>query len=394
MQNNKTAFFNKLCISFLLCSTIPIFGQTKEIPFKVDSLYNFKQPSTLGLNYPDKVETFTIFSPKETDNKYNHGVVLYPFKGMLYAQWQSSWQDEDGPDTQVFYSRSLDGKTWSKPKALTKKWKNGIKTSGGWWSNRDTLVAYICVWPKNKLVKQGHTTYKATTDGLNWTAEKPVKNSNSNPILGIIEQDVHATRNGRLITAFHMQPGLIATPFYTDDPSGIRGWNSGKMKNLPAKEKNMSREIEPSWFYRKDGALVMIFRDQNSTFKKLASISLDHGKTWSTPIIINTPDSRAKQSAGNLPNGVAYMINNPSGNKSRFPLVITLSKDGFNFNKAFLLRDGNNDLQTLKYPGKYKRKGYSYPKSVVWKEHLYVSYATNKEEVELTRIPISSLLLD
>jgi hypothetical protein len=189
-----------------------------------------------------------------------------------------------------------------------------------------------------------------------------------------------------------MQPGLVATPFYTDDPLGISGWKAGEIKNMPATNKYMSREIEPSWFYRKDSAIVMIFRDQNSTFKKLASISRDNGVSWTTPQIINSPDSRAKQSAGNLPDGTAFMVNNPSGNKDRFPLVITLSKDGFVFDKAYLLRSGGKNLQPMRFQGKYKRAGYSYPKSVIWGNHLYVSYATNKEDVELTRIPIDCLL--
>ena len=123
----------------------------------------------------------------------------------------------------------------------------------------------------------------------------------------------------------------------------------------------------------------MIFRDQASSFKKLASISYDGGETWTMPTLVNTPDSRAKQSAGNLPDGTAYMINNPSETKTRIPLAITLSKDGFCFDRAYLLRAGGKDLQVQRFEGKYKRKGYSYPKSVIWQNYLYVSYATNKQ---------------
>jgi hypothetical protein len=86
------------------------------------------------------------------------------------------------------------------------------------------------------------------------------------------------------------------------------------------------------------------------------------------------------------------MVNNPSGNKNRFPLAITLSNDGFIFERSYLLRSGEeNDLQPMQFKGKFKRVGFSYPKSVIWQNYLYVSYATNKEDVELTRIPISSL---
>ena len=369
------------------------FAQENEVPFKVNALFDFEQPKTLGLSWAKEIETIPIFSPQKNDNKYNHGAVLFPFKGMLYVQWQSSSMDEDSEDTQVFYSRSSDGTNWSKPIPLTEKWNNGITTSGGWWSDGITLVAYINVWPKQlDDSKQGYTEYITSTDGIHWEASKPLKNSNGDPVLGIIEQDVHALPNGRLITAFHMQPGLITTPYYTDDPLGITGWKGGLMKNMPSNNAFVSREIEPSWFYRKDGAIVMIFRDQKNTFKKLASISWDNGLNWTEPTLVDTPDSRAKQSAGNLPNGTAFMVNNPSGNKNRFPLVITLSKDGFLFDKAYLLRSSGIDLQPMKYNGKYKRIGFSYPKSVIWGDYLYVSYATNKEDIECTRIPIESLL--
>ncbi|GGK23111.1 hypothetical protein GCM10007962_16670 [Yeosuana aromativorans] len=378
--------------SLCLFSALILHGQEKDIPFRVNQLFDFNQPQTLGLDFVKGIETSTIFSPQENDNKYNHGVVLFPFKGMLYAQWQSSSVDEDGSDTQVFYSRSLNGTDWEQPVAMTQKWKQGIKTSGGWWSDGNTLVAYICVWPdKTKGFKEGYTEYITSIDGIHWEDSKQVMGSNGQPVLGIIEQDVHALPNGRLITAFHMQPGLMVTPYFTDNPLGISGWKAGKMDHLTSNNKSMSRELEPSWFYRKDGAVIMVFRDQNSTFKKLASISKDNGLTWTLPELVDTPDSRAKQSAGNLPDGTAFMVNNPSGNKSRFPLVITLSKDGFLFDKAYLLRSGGKDLQPLRFKGRYKRAGYSYPKSVIWGDYLYVSYATNKEDVQCTKIPIDSL---
>jgi hypothetical protein len=134
----------------------------------------------------------------------------------------------------------------------------------------------------------------------------------------------------------------------------------------------------------------MVFRDQASSFRQLAAASADRGATWTTPVPTDMPDSRAKQSAGNLPDGTAFLVNEPSGNASRIPLAISLSKGGRLFDKAFLLR-GGADLQPLRTPGKYKRPGYHYPKSVVWKGWLYVSYAANKEDVQITRVPLAGL---
>jgi hypothetical protein len=310
---------------------------------------------------------------------------------MLYAQWQSSARDEDAADTHVYYSRSADGVVWSDPVALSRISDSAITTSGGWMHHGDTLVAFICVWPSvSNAPKSGYTEFVLSADGMHWSDRSAVTNAGGDTVPGIIEQDIHAYPGGRLITAFHVQPGLHATPYYTDDPMGVRGWRAGQMENLPS-DAAMSRELEPAWFYRSDGAVVMSFRDQHSTFRKLASISYDTAKTWTTPVLVGTTDSRAKQCAGNLPDGIAYMVNNPSGNKNRFPLAITLSRDGFHFDSAHLLRAGGDDLQPMRYPGKYKRAGYSYPKSVIWDHYLYVSYATNKEDVELTRIPLAVL---
>jgi hypothetical protein len=135
----------------------------------------------------------------------------------------------------------------------------------------------------------------------------------------------------------------------------------------------------------------MVFRDQASSYKKLASVSYDNGQTWTTPVVTNMPDSRAKQSAGNLPDGTIFQVSNPTGKKARYPLVLTLSKGGFVFDRAYLIRSGGKDMQPQRFEGKYKRAGYSYPKSVVWDDYLYVGYGTNKEDVEISRIPLDAL---
>lgn len=135
----------------------------------------------------------------------------------------------------------------------------------------------------------------------------------------------------------------------------------------------------------------MVMRDQASSFFKLASVSHDNGANWSQPVLTNMPDSRSKQSAGNLPDGTAYLVGNPTTDKRRFPLVVALAADAFHFDQAFLLRAGGDDLPAKRFEGRFKRAGFSYPKSIVWDGYLYVSYATNKEDIEISRIPLTSL---
>jgi len=367
------------------------FAQENTIPFSVKpNLFDYSNPNTLGLEFAPQLKTYTVYSPTDSTNKYNNGAVFIIFKGEMYLQWQTSQVDEDAPDTYLVFSKSRDGISWTKPITLAPQSDTAITTSGGWWSDGETLVAYINVWPKGLEPKGGYVEYITSTNGLDWSERKPLLNNLGKPVKGIFEQDPHALPNGRIISAVHEQPGMIVSPYYTDDPLGIIGWTKGIMQNLPSK-KSISREIEPSWFYQSDGNIVMIFRDQNSSHKKLASVSNNNGISWSTPVLTNMPDSRSKQCAGNFPDGTAFMISNPANDKTRIPLVITLSKYGKTFDSAFLLRSGGDNLQPMRYEGKYKRAGYSYPKAFIYKGFLYTAYSTNKEDIEVTRIQISNL---
>lgn len=354
--------------------------------FSVDAdLFDLAKPSTLGLVRAPEAESFKVFTAKENESQYNHGAVLIAFKGKLYAQWQSSICDEDAPDTHIKFSESESGEHWSAAKILMPARANAVVTNGGWWSDGEQLVAFINVWPKALSPRGGFVEYILSKDGEHWSAPKRLKMADGSWVQGVIEQDLRSLPNGRILTALHAQPGLIAKPFYTDDASGLTGWRFGEMENLEHSE-GISRELEPSWFLRKDKSVVMIFRDQAGSFRTLASESRDMGSTWSKPQVTNLLDSRAKQSAGNLPSGGAFIVNNPSGSKLRIPLVISLSDDGYEFNRAYLVRDGS-ELPKMKYEGKYKRIGYSYPKSYVWGDNLFVAYAVNKEDIAVTKIP-------
>lgn len=356
-----------------------------------DDLFDKNELDTLGLEYPKNIQTAIAFEAKQNTNQYNHGAVLLPFKNKLYLQWQSSGRDEDSINTNVLFSTSENGDSWSDAEVLVKPREGATVSNGGWWTDGDTLVAYINVWPSGLIPKGGFVEYITSKDGINWSSPSRLQKQGGGFVNGIIEQDIKALPNGRLLTAVHLQPGLIATPFYTEDPLGLEGWQAGKLPNVIL-ENNKNRELEPSWFLKCKETVVMVFRDQASSFFVLASDSTDNGEVWSQPVLTNMPDSRAKQSAGNLLNGSAFLVNNPSGSKSRIPLVVSLSLNGALFKQAYLLRGGKS-LPPMKYQGRYKREGFSYPKSIVWDGFVWVSYAVNKEDIAVTRVPVESLVV-
>ena len=346
---------------------------------------------TLGLSCVKGAETVTVFSAADDTDHYANGVVMTAFKGKLYCMWQSSPKDEDSDDTWVAYSISEDeGKSWSSPRPLIKANRQEYYTSGGWLARGDTLTALIDCWSVGVEPRGGMTRYMTSTDGTSWSEAEPVTMADGMPMNGVLEQDPYQLPNGRLVGACHFQPGLHVCPVYTDDATGRSGWRHGSFEGVD--NGKQSRELEPSQYVRTDGSIVMLFRDQSSTFRKLASYSHDRGLTWSKPVVTNIPDARTKQCAGNLPDGSAYMVGCPVNGKQRYPLVLMLSKDGLCFNKAALLRSGGtSDLPPRRYEGRYKTLGYSYPKAIVHDNRLWVGYSVNKEDVVCTIIPIDKL---
>ena len=344
----------------------------------------------LGLRPAAGARTSTVFAATENTDRYCNGAALVAFRGRLYAQWQSSARDEDSPDTWVAYSSSADGESWSAPRVLAPAGAgDAMRSSGGWWTDGRVLVAFVNVWPTGFASGAGgYTEFCTSTDGERWSALQPVRGRDAQPVRGVIEQDIHAY-DARLHVAFHLQPGLIATPHFTDDSLGTGGWTAGAMPHHAFKSPT-SRELEPSLFARAGGELVMVFRDQASSYRQLASVSRDRGATWTLPVPTEMPDARAKQSAGNLPDGTAFLVHCPSGTKERAPLAVTLGRDGRRFDRSLLLR-GAAELPALRYEGKFKRRGYHYPKSLVADGFLHVIYATNKESIEVTRVPVAAL---
>lgn len=380
LSHLRPIFITALCLQILA-------GNTQERPHLSVHLIDTTQTATLGLEQDHRVETFTIFSPSDTTDHYANGVVMTAWHNSLYCMWQSSKTDEDSPDTWVAYSRSLDGGlTWTAPLAIMRADEHYSYTSGGWLINGDTLIALVNRWPHEMLPRGGEACYCASTDGQHWSTPHPLLMADGTTMKGVIEQDPLRLADGRLVGAAHFQPGLHVCPIYTDDPRALTGWHRAKFESEDRGKQ--SRELEPSQYLLPDGTIVMLFRDQQTTYRKRFSLSNDQGETWTAPADTDIPDARVKQSAGNLPDGSVFLVANPTGCKRRWPLVVLLSSDGLCFHQAILLRAGDADLQPQHYAGKAKTLGYNYPKSFLLGGHLYVAYATNKEDVQFSRLQI------
>ncbi|MCC6680996.1 MAG: exo-alpha-sialidase, partial [Phycisphaeraceae bacterium] len=328
------------------------------------------------------------------------------FKGYYYATWQATPKDEDSDDSVAVFSRSADGSNWSAPQVLAPALTGGIyHASGGWWTDGETLVCLMLRMDTAMPGRTKQTIMRTTHDGEQWT---PIEVLLPDSIASASPQTLS---DGRILFETHgavdfKGDGNMDTVgtriWYSDDKSILNGMNEAKVGLHPVRRewvspdgketRNLTYGTEPSIFERPDGKLTMVGRQSggrgNRTHRVWAFLSADRGETWSAPVITNMYDSDSMQCAGNLPDGTAFMINCPNIELRRVPLAISLSSDGIHFDRAYLVRGTPPERR---YEGKSKTLGYSYPGAFMHEGYLWVSYATNKEDIEVTRIPLDAL---
>lgn len=370
--------FKLPCAALLLVCLSACRGPELRVPRIPEGLLDPGDTVALGLPRLPGAETISVFRPE--GERYINNVVLSPFGGAYFCMWQESARDEDTPDSFVALSHSRDGKAWSVPEPLALPTDSTFASPGGWIQRGDSLCAVLNEICSPERTRGGTAWYIATKDGRGWSRPEPLRMADGAPMDGILEQDPMLLPDGRTVGAAHFRPGTQVGPVWTDDPSGLRGWQRG---GFPEGE---GKPLEPSQYRTRRGGLVMLFRDQGSSFRKLYSVSEDGGRSWSAPALTNIPDSRSKQCAGTLPDGRTFWVGNPTGSKSRRILVLAVSRDGYLFDKAWVLASAD-DLPPQRFAGRYKTLGYSYPKAVVADGMLWISFSVNKEEAALIRIP-------
>lgn len=365
--------------------------------FTVDTtMFDAKVADTVGLPAIES-ETITIFRPeKPEDMKFNNHPQLAIFKDIMYVCWVGHPVNETSDEAYLFISKSPDGVNWAPPLRIGRP----LRACGGLWATKDALYCYALVADEelkgNNVVEEPQTEIYKSIDGVNFDMIATIENA-------MPSESPRSTASGRLIMPCHgLGKGKFADVrvsrlLYTDDPNGVTGWKEGAINYIDdiqiTGNKKMGRPIEPSWFTRGDGKLTAIFRDlrfdaKMRTWRTWAAVSSDDGASWSDPVLTDMPDSDSMQCARNLPDGTVCMVNNPVQTRRRVPIAVTLSKDGVNFTHSFLVR---GKPQPKRFEGISKTDGYSYPGAIVWGEYLYVSYATNKEDIETTRIKLDTI---
>jgi hypothetical protein len=342
-------------------------------------LFDLTQPKTLGLKQIPGQHTI-LYRASQTGYKFCHHGQLIVFQDRCYAMWSNGVLAEDTPGQRILMCSSKDGRKWTKPKVLVEAGDGkGICVATGFRVHRNQLIAYYTITGGTNFHPDTALYASVSNDGSKWAPSKRItKGFFINPPLPL--------SNGHLVIGGEhvgdQRSVARMRMLVTDQADGLSGWQEAKINFTELK---VIGYAEPNMFQREDGTVVSLLRNSSSFL--YAATSRDQGRSWSTPMQTNFPDSTARFALGKLPDGTIYLINNP-GPKSfvRQLLAISTSRDGQEFDRSWIIR---NEPTTMRFPGKNKLDGWQYPHAIVWKSFLYVIYSINKEDVAVTRIPLN-----
>jgi predicted neuraminidase len=332
-----------------------------------------------------KGRTSTVFRGQQNSAGFNLHSYLAHHDGKFWAIWSSSGVGEEDPDQHVRYATSADGHNWSPAASLVAdpdgprgpaRWiARGVYRHGG---KLTALAAYIESADYGKRGQQavwkGLRLMRFEWDGKAWRDQGVMANDCMNNFpperLGDSEALVCRDQNMDVFMALRRGPR--------------EAWTRTPLAAAPPND----RMDEPTFYATQGGEVHMLIRDNNKSGYLLRALSRDAGKTWTAPVRTNYPDATSKNFPGRLSNGWFFLINNPNPRK-RDPLAISFSRDGWQFEKPLAIRKGAPERR---FAGRAKGSGsLQYPHAIEHGGSLWVIYSTNKEDIEVTEIPLAPL---
>ena len=393
----------------------------KYFPIQVEGTYVERSLSINNdLKGKEKVKiasdraTVSMHDCKEYTFNHHPGIALQ--NGRLFVSFSQAYKDEDSPGQRLSVAYSDDFFNWSDPvvaaPTLDNQFVKGTQTANipdSFFAVNGTLYyfyrsnsygpeyfdqygRFIADRGYSGMVGQGMMV-KSTDNGLTWSTPE-IYNSRAPgiPTKSLLGQWI----------AYHaygiswLDAGKEPNGLYW---SGHAGLSSAQKGDADARLAAQNGQLtEDAGYQSPDYVFHTIIRSE--TGYVWHTESYDNGKTWTDAAPTNFKSSLSMWEFGNLPDGRVFAIGstNPS---NRYPLELWISKDGYNFDTCYILRDEYDIAETgapfvakgqnQHCPGHAKGGQYAYPYVVMDDTYLYVSYSRHKEMIEITRVKLSDI---
>ncbi len=350
-------------------------------------------PDPAAAPFPRILTHVTVHRAKAGDYTFLHGPAIYPFHGQLFASWANSLVDENSESETCRSRRSHDGGlTWGPIEIIAPGFPGEERHSHGaffLWEGRlyapaarfgdgppiehgfSGLRSELFVWEESTQTWSCRGTWIPDF----WPMETPKQMPNGLWIQGGFDA--------------HSQPVVAVS--VTGNPAGA--WKTSRLMH-PAGLRLAYAETT-----------VLVYEDELAAVIRppapevaLVATSRDWGATWSPILPSNLPMATSKPLSGKLSTGQHFLVynsNQPAAHtedwsQDRDWLLIAVSRPGArHFAKLYRIRYGT--APTMRFPGRYKSGSWAYPNACEHDSKLYVVYSVNKEDCELSIIPVDCL---
>lgn len=334
--------------------------------------------------------------PTREDGAYNHYAALIHHEGRFFAMWGNHPLGEDGPGQRILFAYSDEWGVWSDarelfpaPGPVLARTEKGIHLKADRWFQVDgKLYAVVYVHGAGRYPIAREVAYDGTLGapfllrGLPRRARLPEE-----------MQDHHQTPAQDAIAVRLLQR-------FTDQHAV--SWWAWSGEGVPLRGVDEARLIESFTYRARDGGYVLLMRYWGHTGNPVHNNRMyvsfsDTLDRWSAPYPTDIPDSPSRAQALTLDDGTVLLIGNQIAHTfdtalylDRDPMTIALSDDGLTFDRVYALRSGAP--RRYRFPGVGGRnRGFAYASSLIHEGWLYTLYSVGKEDMAITRVPLTAL---
>lgn len=333
------------------------------------------------------------------DWTYNHQPMMAYWNGRFYQHYLSDPKDEQVPPSRTLLLMSDDGYSWSNPVLLFPEYPvpEGFKKEGV--EGEAHNIKAVMHQRQGFYVSKDNHLYALASYGI--CLNKKDHNNDGNGIGRVIREIKSDGSLGKIYFLYYNHdfnekntdfPNYRKGDKYLkkaceeilSNPRMRMGWVEEADRNDPLIPLNKPYKAYCDYTLP-DGRLVALWKHA------LTSISTDGGLTWKEPVgrAPGFVNSNAKIWGQRLTDDSYATLYNPS--EFRWPLAISLSKDGLEYNTLNLVC---GEVPPMRYGGNYKSFGPQYVRGIMEgngcpkDSDLWVSYSMNKEDMWIAHIPV------
>ncbi len=315
---------------------------------------------------------------------------LIHYDGRFWCIWSDGPRVEDWPTQEVKYATSEDGLNWSKAKSVTGTPDEPYAfIARGLWI-RDGKLLTLAAHYRDKGAFGANKELELWAYGWNPQAEKWefVSKVYDNAINNFAPQKLP---DGNWILT--RRDARFNVTILIGGKDRLDNWQEHRVVDLT--EVKGFRPDEPIFWRMPDNSLNALFRDNGGSRRLFHSTSSDLGRTWTTPVLTNFPNSTSKIYSTGTSRGYRVMVSNANPKWGRRELHISVSKDGQHFTRMARVDipapPAPTGFETIWKKFSYGIASLQYPHVIEHDGHLWIALSRCKLQTEVFRVSLDSV---